>query len=138
MRATPFITLVFLLMVGSAFAQQPNPYDQIYRLEAKKRADQERDNFLDMIRYVFFAVGCKVVPDYSASAAAQGEAFRMIQRSGGGLNGDFFDTVHHASREGMEKSKKPNACDYWKEHPDEVYNVRNAVMNSIRSSAPLR
>ena len=117
-------------------SEQPDPYADSYANEVVARYRQHRVEFLNTIRNIYFAVGCKVL-------ASEGNALPLIHNMGAVLNqeaikgGIYFDEkldgqMRDAAREGMTRASQAAECDYWRQHPDAVYAMRQAAGAAMR------
>lgn len=103
-------------------------YDQEYKDQYRGHLSDEKSLTLRLTEKIFFAVGCGVfdVPA-EASAAIRAWTADMIVHSGGLYNGSLFNEIREYERRGITDSKVSGACIYWKQHPDDVFRVRNFV-----------
>jgi hypothetical protein len=129
--------LIAAAICTSAFAQvqQQDPFAEQYRREQVARYYEARAAYRKHIRYLYFAAGCKVftmeihlirlvlLEDRNIVSAAN----RAQLQDGKGI----AEAKQAAIQEGRQQASEPNACNYWHEHPDEVYSLRRSAETAI-------
>lgn len=123
-----FPTIIALCLASPAAAQSSDdPYAETYKSVEMAHIAQAKLDLLAKTEHLFFGVGCKAIPSIGTAAAVQGWAFNLIMRAHGILTGDFFAEIRDAEKAGLLDASKPNYCDYWKEHPEEVHDLRDEI-----------
>jgi hypothetical protein len=129
------VLLAGTIQVSAQPVQQQDPYADSYRSQQVQRYNQEVDALLDLVRQLYYADGCGVFgrlnggayllyyPSYdrlyvrSAKIFGNGNHFRPL-----------YDQIEVAKREGRARAAQPGKCDYWQQHPDKVYELRQAAL----------
>jgi len=110
----------------SAKAQYIDSYaelDQdIVRVDYKK----ETEELFGQIKALYFAVGCKVVPDKASLAPyiqSLSQAFEARAHESG-IHPNETGKMKQAASEGMARAKEVGACEFWRQHPEMVREIR--------------
>lgn len=113
-----------------ALSRNPNPdsYAQEYQQQAEAHHADEKASLFNLAEKLYFAVGCNVfdVPA-AANAAILNQASDLIIRSRGLYNGSLINELRKPESRGLAESKIDGACNFWKQNPEAVYQIRNFV-----------
>lgn len=119
-------------------AQQSNadPYADAVAEAARAHYQERRKSALAAVRLVYFAAGCKVFPnpqdaDLFVGTEARNLQFDSVRFSDQGLWQAFRD----AASDGFAQASRSGGCEYWHEHPDEVYQLRRAAEAALAAMA---
>lgn len=130
MRRVLFIAALLAAGSASALGQpgypfSPNPadaYADTYIDDQMERYKQVRAEVLDDFRMIYFALGCRVLPEAYAeplvsdeAAYLEAEAFSIHF-----LDVEGADLRDDAEHEGLAAASSAGACDYWGQHPEAV------------------
>lgn len=128
MRHTAIACGILFCLGTTADAQAPDPYADGVAQAVKERRQRRHDDFMERAEVLSYAVGCKVVaPEraeaamvytYIAQATVLGADQPPIQRR------ELAETLSRSSALAQEKG-----CDFWKNNPDLVLEVRQSVFN---------
>jgi hypothetical protein len=117
-------------------AQQTDPYADSYQQQATAHFRQELDGLSNTIHNLNFALGCKVLTQQvQISRLIAGPVRALIEKAiQNGVDAvQIHNQLQEAARGGLALASEVGACDYWKQHPDEVYALRRAVETAYRS-----
>jgi TPR repeat protein len=114
----------------AALAQHTDPYADSYKRGMTDDYVQQRETVLDLVRLIYFALGCKVFDDeadiyplWRSQVYAIGEkSYRF-----GEYDKNLIPLSDQAKRDGYARASQSGACDYWHQHPEAVYAVRQAA-----------
>ena len=117
--------------------QAADPYADQYEKDKVEHYKQHRSAFLESIQKLYFAVGCKVLPDEGSILPFVNAKSTLLNYEA--LNSHLVDDkvsgmMRGAAHTGMDQSSQPGACDYWHQHPDEVFRLRQVVEAVTRST----
>lgn len=127
MRSTAVLLCSALLASGPVQAQSADPYAGAVAREARKQLQERYDAFLDGVRAYSFAIACGALPTKSLAygAIAQNrfyfvnklEPYEAMER-----------TINQILADGPTFART-NGCDYWKNNPDAVLEIRRAALS---------
>lgn len=128
--------VVAILVIHPAFAQQntSDPYAQEYRDALVGKHNELKSDTLNSVAYLYFAIGCKVLPNAYEANPLIGDMEQDLLQDGANIQvaePDIFGAVEKAKRTGLSRSQEMNACNYWRDHPDEVFKVRRLTHAAI-------
>lgn len=113
---------------SAASAQTPDPYADGVAKAAKERRQRRHDDFLERVEGLAYAVGCKVVASDHAWAAI---AYSYVAQATA-LGADQPNITRQELTEALNQSSAlatERGCDFWKNNPDLVLEVRQSVFN---------
>jgi hypothetical protein len=110
-------------------ANHVDPYAGVEQKAAAENYRRVRGQVLDVIRNLYFAVGCKVFASEAAILpliSAQQDALFQQAQAGSGviIDRELKGLMQSAARDGMTRASNLRACDYWKSNPQAVLDVR--------------
>jgi len=109
-------------------AQAPDPYAAGVAQAAKDRRQRRHDEFMERVQKLSYAVGCKVVPLESAWAAVFYSYFAQATALGPSQPNLTREEMSNALTKGPDVAAE-KGCDFWKNNPDAVLEVRQSVSN---------
>ena len=117
--------------------QPADPYADQYEKDKMEHYKQHRSAFLESIQKLYFAVGCKVFPDEGSIMPFVNAKSAFLHYEA--LNSHLVDDkvsglMRGSAHAGMDQASQPSACDYWHQHPDEVFRMRQIVEAVTRST----
>jgi hypothetical protein len=127
-RLGTLVSVVFLTVASGASSQQAtDPYAADYTKRQRAGYARHKAEFLDNMRAIYFAIGCKVLPD-------EAYAFRLINSLANAISQEgiaigIYDGPAErmaASREGLARAQR-EGCAYWHDNPDSVLALRQAA-----------
>lgn len=126
MRSAAVLLYSALIASGPARAQSADPYAGAVAQEARKQLQERYDAFLDGVRAYSYAIACGALPTKSlAYGAIAQNRFYFVNRP------EPYEamerTINQILAEGP-KFAKATGCDYWKDHPDAVLEIRRAAL----------
>jgi hypothetical protein len=106
--------------------QQVDPYAGSYHQQLIEHYKERRGAFLNVVRNLYFALGCKVfASEVEFSGLYNGEVAALQQLVL--VDRQLPDLVHKAVKDGLARARQPRECDYWQQHPELVYDLRQAA-----------
>jgi hypothetical protein len=130
--------ICILIMQGLAFNVFGDPYADDYNKNKLANHKAQQDILLKNITNLYFAVGCEVFPNQFSviplinimctsladEDVANGIPLELITNT---------MQTREAAKKGMDRAAKPKACDYWHQHPEKVYELRQAADSAMRA-----
>jgi hypothetical protein len=128
-----------LFATALVFAQSVHAFAQsdAYANEEKQAALQtylaQRAEYLEEVRYMYFAVGCGVFASEAGISPYLFDLGNALDQTAQAGSSTIIDTklqgmMHAAAADGMTRAAKKGECAYWKQHPQEVYRVRSEAI----------
>jgi hypothetical protein len=113
-------------------AQQTDPYANSYRQQQVARYNQELDAYLNLVRTLYFADGCNVFEAKADAYLLYFPSYDQLLTKGAlitrhSVQNQLFDQTQAAIRDGRARASQPGACEYWHQHPEEVYQMRQVA-----------
>lgn len=103
-------------------AQQKDPYVDSYRQQQSEREKQKRNEFLSAVERFGFASACKI---FRTAEGMHVVALAFARSSSLYMEGSqFLRIIQNAKAAGLAQAARPGGCDYWHQHPEEVYQLR--------------
>jgi hypothetical protein len=134
-----FMAAVGLILASVAFAQQrsDDPYGEQYRASVLAQHSELKSRTMDDISYVFFAAGCKVVPNEGFVLPLVNDMIQSLIQEG--AQDQIADerlpiSIKEAEDLGLSRSHNPGACAFWHDHPREVFKVRRLIDEAMNSA----
>lgn len=118
----------------SAKAQQTEPAKQSISAKIKQRYLVQRAAFVSRLKDIYFAVGCKVLPNEAGTRSINrrdAELANIRDQAVFDLKEDE-ELVEAAKQEGLERAAKPGACDYYRRHPDAAEAMRRTADDAAK------
>lgn len=122
---------------AEGMARQWRPDDQVGDPYANATADhkaKQKEGFLAFVRVAYFAFGCKV---FMTVAATQSEGFMQVVVAGmwNSLGRPIVTAAELAAAKanGAARAANPAGCQYWHEHPEDVYQIRQAARAAFQN-----
>jgi hypothetical protein len=109
---------------------QADPYADAYAREQAKDSAQRLKTFEEAIENIYFAVGCRVFPNGAYVAALVGALAQPLIYSGIDVQGPG-GAADVATQAGLKLALIPGKCDFWKDHPEIVYELRKEAETAI-------
>jgi hypothetical protein len=107
-----------------------DPYVSEVARAAADHYAQQRKSFLDFVHVIYFAIGCKAINGGLVQPLI-GRRWDYLLREGGVSDRELHKALTEAERDGLAKATQAGACDYWHQHPDAVYRLREAAQVAI-------
>lgn len=131
MRVVVALIAFVCLLSSPAWAQEADPYERDYRKELVQQYKAERDAIYEEVEILYSAVQCKVFSDsgettpYIMARVREFNARYLPEfaRRGYQLPGGLIN-VEAAAQRGFARGREPGACDYFRDHPDVVVDLR--------------
>jgi hypothetical protein len=104
-----------------------DPYANDYSKSLKSTYEALRSSILDEVKTLYFAVGCKVFPSEMYVIQLVNDKSEYLIQEAVSNQIDFRqnpDLIRKAASNGMSLASQPGACDYWHQHPDAVFDIR--------------
>lgn len=118
---------------GPPSRQAIDPYGAEANQAALSQYRQERSAGMENIRTVYFAAMCGVLPEKERARTYfldVAQALTDASLASGPPDYHLMDTLNSAAQQGLAQGQKPHACEYWRQHPDAVLQVRQVVENA--------
>lgn len=120
------------------YAKAANAHD----MQEIARYTQERDSYFDLVRLLYFAVGCNVFPNPGiiVGLLVNGNKHLEEKYDHGPVwtygrdrqKGLLQKLLADAQNEGTARASQTGACDYWHQHPEVLYKLRQAADAVLR------
>jgi hypothetical protein len=114
---------------------EQDPYAEAYRSQKLQRYNEERDSYLTMVFNLYFALGCKVFPDETTVMPLLGIEYRSFFNGNLELAANEVQSITAMTKTkalaGREMAAQPDACDYFKQHPEKVLAFRKAAQAAM-------
>jgi hypothetical protein len=118
---------------------QKDPYAADVKALRIEELTTEKLELLNAAERIFFAAGCKAIPDIGrAEAAAALMRNALIEAHPGDFGAPLFDEIKKYQYAGVSHSKEPHACEYWRQNPDQVLLLRKVVNAKLGIYDPLQ
>jgi len=116
---------VALTAVLPAEAQQADPPKQSLTGRIKQKYLERRAKFVDRVKEIYFAVGCKVLSREAGIHSTSRETYlaRVREQTVLDLKEDE-ELLEAARQEGLDRAAKPGQCDYYRKHPEAAEAMR--------------
>ena len=128
------VALALMMALPAANAQQADPPKQTMSARLKQKYLERRAKFMNRVKDVYFAVGCKVL--------AGGAGIQPLTSSDSYLAYVGEQTIvdlnddeaarQAAMQEGLDRAAKPGECDYYRRHPEAAAAMRRAAADATR------
>ncbi|QAY95152.1 hypothetical protein CWB41_04910 [Methylovirgula ligni] len=131
--------LFFAISPAMAQSGWTDPYAASTKQSKIYQVRIARANFSEEVTNDFFALGCKVFPDEGAIDGMIGDQRELLwddAQSLGFQEWDISQLARTAADAGMTKAKLPGACDYWKQNPGKVIEIRRRAEAADLVSVP--
>lgn len=106
------VTVALIAVFPAARAQQADPPKQSLTAKLKHKYLERRARFMNHVRDVYFAVGCRVL----VAPVGLAEQSMVDLRNEEALR-------QAAMQEGLARAAKPGACDYYRRHPEAAVRI---------------
>lgn len=128
MKKTIYIVAVAValaVVLPPATAQQADPPKPTLTAKLKQKYLEHRAKLVGQVKDIYFAVGCKILPDNAGARIARRDRDLAAIRDQAVLDlKEDQELVEAAKQEGMERAAKPGACDYYRRHPEAAEAMR--------------
>lgn len=123
-----------------SFAQQTDdPYARDEARVNNERYKQSRNNYLDTVRMVYNAVGCRVI-------ASEGNALPYLSSLASVVSNEAYNAhildlnvngeARSVARQGLDSARFPGGCGYWQQHPEAMADIRRDVNAAAVAASP--
>lgn len=125
--------IVMALALFSTAAAAHDPYANIVSEQRAKDYYARRTMVVNDVKFAFFAKGCGVLLGDGAGIIKNRIVYPLYQPSSGldavpaGETGRMEAMVRTAEQEGLAQSKNPGACDWFRDNPAVIVNLRAAA-----------
>ena len=120
-------------VLPAANAQQADPPRQGLTARLKQKYLERRAKFVHRAKYIYFAVGCKVLTSEAGMRSTSNQSYlTYIQEQA------IFDLkedevlLQAAIQEGLDRAAKPGQCDYYRKHPEAAEAIRREAAEAER------
>jgi hypothetical protein len=104
-----------------------DPYEETVEQQKNLEYVRNRGALLNKIHTFYFAGGCGVLSEGSVQLL-HGNYVMMFAQSNLANHTDLRELVDQAAETGRKRAAAAGECDYWKHHPELVYDLRRAGM----------
>jgi len=119
------IVVALTAVLPGATAQQADPPKSTLTAKLKQAYLERRAKLVGQVKDIYFAVGCKILPDNAGARIARRDRDLAAIRDQAVLDlKEDQELVEAAKQEGMERAAKPGACDYYRRHPEAAEAMR--------------
>lgn len=127
MRLAAVLLCSALIVSGPVRGQSADPYAGVVAQEARKQLQERYDAFLDGVRAYSYAIACGALPTKSLAygAIAQGRLYFVNKLQP-------YEAMERAINQILAEGPKfaqSTGCDYWKNNPDAVLEIRRAAIS---------
>jgi hypothetical protein len=112
-------------------AQQADPPKQSLSAKIKQKYLERREKFVRRVKDVYFAVGCKILPNEAGSRSRESYLASVREQAVFDLKEDE-ELVEAARQAGLDRAAKPGACDYYRRHPEAADAMRRSAADAAR------
>lgn len=118
----------------AARAQQADPPKQSLSARIKQNYLERRARFVDRVKDIYFAIGCKVLPsDAGTRSLARRDRDLAKVRDQVVLDlKEDQELVEAAKQEGLERAAKPGQCEYYRKHPEAAAAMRREADDAAK------
>jgi hypothetical protein len=129
------LTTALVLASAGAQAQQTDPYPS-YRQQQAAHWAQERQAFVDSMNNVYYAAACKVI-DLGYTVYIFDLELQRLRRTFNPIWIDRDPDIDYRrfTERGQQRSDQ-SGCDFWKQNPEAVYQVRQMAITAWRIKLP--
>ena len=128
MRVLGIAALVIALAAASVpplHAQQTDPHAQGFRTGLKAKYLERRDRFMQKVKDVYFAVGCKVLAREAGILPLTSSESYLAYIGDQTIIDTRDESLREAAmQEGEARAAKPGECDYFRKHPEAAEALR--------------
>jgi hypothetical protein len=128
MKRTVYVLAVAVTLTAvlpAARAQQADPPKQSLTARIKQKYLERRTKFVDRVKDIYFAVGCKVLTREAGRRSTSKESYLTYIQEQAVLDlKEDEDLLQAAKQEGLNRAAKPGQCDYYRRHPEAAEAMR--------------
>jgi hypothetical protein len=118
---------VALVISPATMAQQVDPPKQSLSAKIKEKYLERRAKLVRRVKDISFAVGCKILPGDAKTGSPARESYLASVRAQAILDlKEDEELVKEAIQAGLDRASKPDACDYYRRHPEAAEAIRRA------------
>ncbi len=137
MRSIHLAALMSFITPMAAGAQD-DPYANTYRKQVVENYKRDRDALADAVENYYLAVKCRVFgspADVTPIIMLRRNALvekhvTELSRVGYGIEPDLSSHIELAARSGNAEGRKEGACDFFRDHPEAVADLRRAATHA--------
>lgn len=131
MKKTVYVLAVAVTLTAvlpAARAQQADPPSQSLTTRIKQKYLERRAKFVDRVKDIYFAVGCKVLTREAGTRSTNKESYLTYIQEQTVLDlKEDEELLQAAKQEGLDRAAKPGQCDYYRRHPEAAEAMRRAA-----------
>ncbi len=128
MKKTIYVLVAAVTLTAAlppATAQQAEPPKQSLTTRIKQKYLERRAKFVDRVKDIYFAVGCKVLSREAGTRSTSKESYLTFIQEQAILDlKEDEELLQAAKQEGLDRAAKPGQCDYYRRHPEAAEAVR--------------
>jgi hypothetical protein len=137
MKKTVYVLAVAAALTAvlpSATAQQANPANQGLSARIKQKYLERRAMFVDRVKDIYFAVGCKVLSNDAGTRSTSKESYLTYIQEQTVLDlKEDEELLKAAKQEGLDRAAKPGRCDYYRRHPEAAEAIRREAAEAEKA-----
>jgi hypothetical protein len=128
------VAIALTAVVPAATAQQADTPKQSLSTKIKQKYLERRAQFMQRVKAVYFAVGCKVLArEAGIQSLTSSDSYLAYigEQTIVDLRGD--EAIRQAAmQEGLNRAAKPGECDYYRRHPEAAAAIRRATAEAAK------
>ena len=129
--AWTFVIAAQLVMSADMVPAQPaDPYAAAEAEVKVARYKQRREVFLNLVQKLYFSVGCKVFASEAGVLPLISIERRILFRDELLIDNALDGLMRDAAKAGMGHASESGACNYWRQNPEIVADVRRAAQKA--------
>ena len=119
------VAIALTSVLPPATAQQADPPRQSLSARIKQKYMERRAEFMQRVKDIYFAVGCKVVSGDAGTHSTSKQSYLTFIQEQAVLDlKEDEELLQAAKQEGLDRAAKPGQCDYYRRHPDAAEAMR--------------
>jgi hypothetical protein len=119
------VAVTLTAVLPAARAQQADPPKQSLSARIKQKYLERRAKFVDRVKDIYFAVGCKVLTREAGTRSTSKESYLTYIQEQAVLDlKEDEELLQAAKQEGLNRATKPGQCDYYRRHPEAAQAMR--------------
>jgi hypothetical protein len=127
------VAVTLTAVLPSAKAQQADPPKQSLTARIKQKYLERRTKFVDRVKDIYFAVGCKVLTREAGRRSTSKESYLTYIQEQAVLDlKEDEELLQAAKQEGLNRAAKPGQCDYYRRHPEAAEAMRREAAEAER------
>jgi hypothetical protein len=118
-----------MLASSTCRAQQPDPYANEFRQQQIQHQSEQRTKLMETMKVIYFASICSVFKTAIGPTAINSMMAAQFQLN---MPANQFLALEKEAKAVALARKSSGGCDYWHQHPEEIYRLRQLEWNAVQ------